>query len=294
MLFYTVIMEDILGNFSQLDAVLNQKLFVYNEVVFTTYRILFLVISTILLLVLSKKLHNLIYRRLFTRSRMSAGNRYVIATITRHLIHIIGFYIILVNAGFDFKTLTVILGALGVGIGFGLQHIINNFVSGILILFERPISVGDRVVVEGVEGNVVEINARATKVKTNDNITHIIPNGDFVTKRVINWSHEGRTVRNRIPVSVAYGEDPEKVKDALLAVAKADPNVLQNPKPDVLFKEFGDSSLNFELRVWTQSYISKPGVLKSDLNYAIAKKFKETDIEVPYPQRDLYIKELPT
>ena len=277
----------------KINEIFETKLFEFNNIVFTPYRVLFLIFSTIVLVILSRKIHNLIYRTLLKKSKLSAGNRYVIASICRHLIHIIGFYIILLNAGFDFKSLAVVIGALGVGIGFGLQHIINNFVSGIIILFERPISVGDRVVVEGVEGDVVEINARATKVKTNDNIIHIIPNGDFVTKRVINWSQDGATVRSRVAVSVAYGENPEEVKNALLEVAEESNYVLQHPKPDVLFKEFGDSSLNFELRVWTRSHISKPGILKSDLNYAIAKKFETVGIEVPYPQRDIYIKEMP-
>lgn len=286
-------MSSVLELFHSIDSLLGQKLFEVNEISFTSYRVLFLLLSTAFLIWLGKNSQRFVYRILLKKSSLSAGSRYVIATLSKHIIHIIGFYVILLNAGFDFKTLTVIIGALGVGIGFGLQHIINNFVSGILILFERPISVGDRVVVEGVEGDVVEINARATKVKTNDNIMHIIPNGDFVTKRVINWSHGGSTVRSRIPISVAYGENPEEVKKALLEVAKENEHVLSNPTPDVLFKEFGDSSLNFELRVWTQSHINRPGVLKSDLNYAISQKFSENNIEVPYPQRDIYVKEMP-
>ena len=287
-------MENLTSALNLVDKLLSEKLFEINETSFTSYRVLSLLLSTAFLLWLGKNSQRFVFRVLQRKSSMSAGSRYVIATLSKHIIHIIGFYAILLNAGFDFKTLTVVIGALGVGIGFGLQHIINNFVSGIVILFERPISVGDRVVVEGVEGDVVEINARATKVKTNDNIMHIIPNGDFVTKKVINWSHGGATVRSRIAVSVAYGEDPEQIKSALIEIANENNHVLQNPKPDVLFIEFGDSSLNFELRVWTQSHINRPGILKSDLNYAIARKFEELGIEVPYPQRDIYVKELPS
>ncbi|MAZ50038.1 MAG: mechanosensitive ion channel protein MscS [Halobacteriovoraceae bacterium] len=286
--------ENLFNALNLVDKLLSEKLFEINETSFTSYRVLSLLLSSAFLLWLGKNSQRFVFRVLQRKSNMSAGSRYVIATLSKHIIHIIGFYAILLNAGFDFKTLTVVIGALGVGIGFGLQHIINNFVSGIVILFERPISVGDRVVVEGVEGDVVEINARATKVKTNDNIMHIIPNGDFVTKKVINWSHGGATVRSRIAVSVAYGEDPEQVKSALIEVANENNHVLQSPKPDVLFIEFGDSSLNFELRVWTQSHINRPGILKSDLNYAIARKFDELGIEVPYPQRDIYVKELPS
>lgn len=286
--------ENLFNALNLVDKLLSEKLFEINETSFTSYRVLSLLLSSAFLLWLGKNSQRFVFRVLQRKSNMSAGSRYVIATLSKHIIHIIGFYAILLNAGFDFKTLTVVIGALGVGIGFGLQHIINNFVSGIVILFERPISVGDRVVVEGVEGDVVEINARATKVKTNDNIMHIIPNGDFVTKKVINWSHGGATVRSRIAVSVAYGEDPEQVKSALIEVANENNHVLQSPKPDVLFIEFGDSSLNFELRVWTQSHINRPGILKSDLNYSIARKFDELGIEVPYPQRDIYVKELPS
>ncbi len=178
----------------------------------------------------------------------------------------------------------------GIGIGFGLQNITNNFVSGLIILFERPIKVGDRIEVGNVAGDVVNISARATTVVTNDNIAIIVPNSEFTSSTVINWSYTDRDVRFNIPVGVSYSSDPEVVGKLLLEVAHDHAGVLKEPKPDVLFEEFGESSLNFVLRVWTRDYTTRPGVFKSELNYRISKKFKEHGIEIPFPQRDIHIR----
>jgi small-conductance mechanosensitive channel len=194
------------------------------------------------------------------------------------------------TVGINLSTLTILAGALGVGIGFGLQNITNNFVSGIIILFERPIKVGDRIQVGDVYGDVVSISMRSTTVVTNDNISVIVPNSEFISSTVVNWSHTDRNVRFNIPVGVAYKEDPEKVRDLLLQIAGNEEGVLKKPVPDVLFDEFGDSSLNFNLRVWTDTYTTTPGILKSRLYFEIFKKFKEQNIEIPFPQRDLHIK----
>ncbi len=165
-----------------------------------------------------------------------------------------------------------------------------NFISGIIILFERPVKVGDRIEIENLAGNIVSISARSTTIITNDNIAVIVPNSDLVSTRVINWSHNNRSVRLNFPVGVSYKEDPEKIRNILIEVANENPGVLQTPPPDVLFEEFGDSSLNFHLRVWTDEYSDKPKVLKSQLYYAIFKKFKEDNVEIPFPQRDIHIK----
>jgi len=203
---------------------------------------------------------------------------------------VIGFMIIFQSAGIDLSTITVLAGAMGVGIGFGLQNVTNNFVSGLIILFERPIKVGDRIEVGETAGDVVNISMRATTVVTNDNISVIVPNSDFISSRVINWSHNDRNVRFGVEVGVSYNEDPEKIKDILLSVADDNSAVLKNPKSDVIFTEFGDSSLNFNLRVWTTELIQKPHTLRSQLYFEIFKRFREEGIEIPFPQRDLHIK----
>ena len=229
-------------------------------------------------------------KRIFPRYDLNVGVSQSIATIIRYILVIIGLFIIFQTSGIDLSAIGLLVGALGIGIGFGLQNITNNFISGIIILFERPVKVGDRIEVDDLAGNIVNISARATTIITNDNIAVIVPNSDLVSNRVINWSHNDRNVRLNFPVGVSYNEDPEKIKKLLLEVANANQGVLQKPPPDILFENFGDSSLEFNLRVWTDEYSDKPKVLKSQLYYSIFKKFKEHGVEIPYPQRDLHLK----
>lgn len=213
-----------------------------------------------------------------------------IATIVRYLLIIIGLIIIFQTTGIDLSALGLLVGALGVGIGFGLQSITNNFISGLIILFERPIKVGDRIEIDDLAGNIVDISARATTIITNDNIAVIVPNSDFINSRVINWSHNNRRIRLNFPVGVSYNEDPEKIRTLLEEVAKANSGVLSSPKPYVLFESYGDSSLNFNLLVWTSEFIDRPKILKSELYYEIFRKFKEHNVEIPFPQRDIHLK----
>jgi small-conductance mechanosensitive channel len=176
-----------------------------------------------------------------------------------------------------------------VGLGFGLQNVASNFVSGLIILFERPIKLGDRIEVGDVEGDVVEIRARSTTVVTNDNIAIIVPNSKFISENVVNWSYSDRTVRFAIHVGVAYRTDVRKVEKLLLEVADANPDVLREPKPGVRFMKFGDSALEFELRVWSSTLMHRRGKLTSDLNFAIYEKLSENDIVIPFPQHDLHV-----
>jgi small-conductance mechanosensitive channel len=203
---------------------------------------------------------------------------------------IVGLIIIFQTTGIDLSALGLLVGALGVGIGFGLQSITNNFISGVIILFERPIKVGDRIELDNLAGNIVEISARATTVITNDNIAVIVPNSDFINSRVINWSHNNRNVRLNFPVGVSYNEDPERIRKLLLEVVAGNHGVLDTPEPYILFEGFGDSSLNFEVLVWTSEYTDRPKILRSELYYEIFKKFKEHDVEIPFPQRDIHLK----
>lgn len=274
----------------KLSRVLEAPLYASGQTRITFGTILYLCVFAILLFFLTARLKTWIVERLLASSRVDIGVRHAVGSIIRYVVVTVGLVVILQTAGIDLSTLTVLAGALGIGIGFGLQNITNNFVSGIILLFERPIKIGDRIEVGDVHGDVVRISPRATTVVTNDNIAVIVPNSDFITGRVINWSYTDRDVRFQIPIGVSYRSNPEEIRRLLLDVAVAHPGILKDPKPDVLFQEFGESSLNFVLRVWTREYITTPGVLRSDLNFMISQTFKQHGVEIPFPQRDLHVR----
>jgi small-conductance mechanosensitive channel len=269
---------------------LDIPLFKLGETHVTLWAILYLLILLVLLFYLTAKLKYFIVARLLAKSSIEIGVRQAVGSIIRYGVVAVGFVIIFETVGIDLSALTILAGALGIGVGFGLQNITNNLVSGLIILFERPIKVGDRIEVGTVVGDVMKISLRATTVRTNDNIAIIIPNSDFVSSKVTNWSYTDRDVRFNIPVGVSYSSDPEAVRRILLEVADEHSGVLKAPEPDVIFEEFGESSLNFLLRVWTREYITRPYILRSELNFAIKKKLKEHGIEIPFPQRDLHIR----
>ncbi|PKN04260.1 MAG: mechanosensitive ion channel protein MscS [Deltaproteobacteria bacterium HGW-Deltaproteobacteria-9] len=274
----------------QLKAYLTIPLLTLGAAQVTILNIIYLIIFSILLFYLTGKLRKWIVYQLLTRTKMDIGARQATGSIIGYFIIVVGFIIILQTAGIDLTALNVLAGAVGIGLGFGLQNIVNNFISGLIILFERPIKIGDRIEVGSVEGNVVRIGGRSTEVVTNDNITIIVPNSKFITENVINWSHNDRNVRFRIPVSVAYGSDVRQVERLLLEVAAADPDVLDIPAPGVRLMEFGDSGLLFELRAWSTTLIHRKGLMISNLNFAILARFTEHGIEIPFPQRDLRIR----
>jgi len=256
----------------------------------TIWMLIYFLLLVLFLFFGTAKLKNWFVNKLLAKTSLDIGVRHAMGTIVRYILMVIGFMIILQFLGVDMSGLTIIAGALGVGVGFGLQNITNNFVSGIIILFERPIKIGDRIEVANVTGDVVKISLRSTSIITNDNISIIVPNSEFISSTVINWSHTDRNVRFNIPVGVSYKSDPELVKKILLEVADENDGVLKNPVPDVLLNEYGDSSINFTLRVWTSTYITQHLVLKSQLYYSTFKKFKEHGIEIPFPQRDIHVK----
>jgi small-conductance mechanosensitive channel len=243
-----------------------------------------------LLVFVTGRLKNLFLRRFLTGSDEDIGVRQAFATIVRYCVVVFGGFIILQTTGIDLSALLVVAGGLGIGLGFGLQKVIGNFTSGLIILFERPVKVGDRIDVGGVAGDVTNISLRATTIRTNDNISILIPNSEFTDSRVTNWTYSDRDIRIRVPVGVSYASDAVNVRDLLLEVASEEEGVLKDPTPEVLFTEYAESSLNFTLMVWTRVYITRPSVLRSNLNFAIQKKFREHGIEIPFPQRDLHIR----
>lgn len=271
--------------------VFTQTLFKVGNTPVSLIKIIFILFSFWFSIFISKYLAKFIDKKILSYGIKDAGVRSTFRIILKYSFIAIGFLFILSFAGFEIGTLGTALAALGVGIGFGLQNVTNNFISGIIILFERPIKVGDRIEVGGINGDVYSISMRSTKIVTNDNINVIVPNSEFINNRVINWSYNERRVRFRFPVSVSYKEDPERVRKIVLTIAKENKGILKFPAPELWFTEYGDSSLNFELVVWTSAYIQKPKVLQSQIYYEIFKVFKENNIEIPYPQRDIHIVE---
>ena len=266
-------------------------LFTLGKVPVTLSALAYFLFLIALLIYATGRLKRWLLARVLSRTRMDVGAQMAVASIARYLAMLIGLMFVLQTSGIDVSAFTILAGSLGVGIGFGLQTITNNFVSGLIILFERPIKVGDRVEVGGLSGTVTHISARATTILTNDHLSIIVPNSEFITQRVVNWSLGDGDVRFRIPVGVAYGSDPDVVRQALLEVAAAHAGVLETPPPDVQLRDFGESALQFQLRVWTREYVARPGHLRSEINYAIHRKFRERGIEIPYPRRDLRIRD---
>ena len=244
---------------------------------------------------LSRLLRRLMEARVYPRAGWDQGIRYTISTTLHYGILILGGLIALNILGFPLTNLALVAGALGVGIGFGLQNIVNNFISGLILLFERPIKVGDILVIDGQWGKVKEIRVRSTIFQTADRAVLIIPNSEMLSHKIINWTHHGwGPVRLTLEVGVGYGSDVEKVTRLLLDAARANPKVLDKPPPQVFFKAFGDSSLNFVIQAHIQSPEPRERLaVTHELNRAILETCAAHGIELPSPQRDLYIKNWP-
>lgn len=270
--------------------VFDYPLFTLGDGAFTLGLILKLFLLVALVLVSEQLLRRFFTTRLLKRTRLDAALQYGIARISGYLFIVLGLYVALTAVGVNLSSLAVVAGAVGIGIGFGLQNIIHNFVSGIIILAERPIALGDRIEVGGVAGSVLRIRLRSTEIVTNDNISIIVPNSDFITNPVTNWSHGDPRVQIRLPVGVAYGTDVELFRTLMLEVASENPKVLKTPAPTVFFEGFGDSALLFELGVWTSEMTHSPRRFRSELNFAIERKLRKNNIQIPFPQRDLHLK----
>lgn len=226
--------------------------------------------------------------RILKNSGIESGLKDSITTISSYLIWGLGLLTAMHAFGLSTTSLTVGFGALGIGLGFGLQNIFNNFISGLILLFERPIQVGDVVEINGVLGMVTKINVRSTLVQTYSNASFIIPNSEFISTRVINWSHKDPYVKRDVTIGVAYGSDTQKVRNILLAAADAVPEILNFPMaPSVSFINFGDSSLDFKVKFWTT--IDDFSAAESTLRFEIEKRFRENDINIPFPQREIKI-----
>ncbi len=238
---------------------------------------------------LTRTVSRVLKSKLLSATGLNRAVQDTTALIVNYTLIFLGTIVVLQVWGLDLSSLTVFASVLGVGIGLGLQGIAKEFVSGLVLIFERPIQVGDFVEVDGLMGTVERISVRSTEIRTLDQISVILPNSRFLESEVINWSHSSPISRLKIPVGVAYGSNLEAVRKALIDTAKSHRDILSIPSPQVFFDEFGDSSLNFNLLVW----ISKPYKqfqIKSDLYFNIDSKFREEGIEIPFPQRDLHFR----
>ena len=244
---------------------------------------------------------SLVFRRGLERLSSRKGTRdrraaiYTVGRIVHYLLLFVAFLVALELIGLPASRFAVFAGAIGVGLGFGLQAIFNNFISGIILLFDRSLKVGDFVELEsGVHGEVSDINIRATRITTNDNIEILVPNSEFVTGRVVNWTHREVSRRLRIPFGVAYGSDKEKVKAAALEAAAAVPFTLAQDgprRPQVWLAGFGDSCLEFQLVVWlTAEATKRPSAVKAAYNWELESALARHGLEIPFPQRDLHLR----
>lgn len=247
------------------------------------------VLSVGMTLVITLSIGRLFERRLMHADGLNMNHRIVLAKSVRALLVFFGVLIALPLAGIDITFLSVFGGALGVGLGFGLQKVASNYISGFIILLDRSIRIGDIVTVDGRFGEITEINNRYTVLKSPDGTEAIIPNETLITSTVVNHSFTNREVRVNIPVGVAYGTDIERAMALLVEAAYSNPRVLHDRPPDTLLREFGDNGINLELVVWIRDPEEGQLSLRSAINLEILKRFKAAGVEIPFPQRDIRI-----
>lgn len=275
-----------------LTQILNYPLFTIQQDQVTVRRLLIFVGILFCFWLFGKILIKKWVSRLLVRFRLDEGTSYNLTRVGYYLFLTLGILISFQFVGINMSSLVVLFGFLSVGIGFGLQNLTSNFISGLIILFERPIRVGDRITIGDEEGDVTEINMRSTTIKSLNNIAIIVPNSEFISSRVINWSYSDPKVRIDLDVGVSYSSDLDLVLETMQRVGLESPDVLKSPKPEVMFMSFGDSAWDLRLRVWIQN--PKENIpIRSRLNIAIVRAFRENGIEIPFPQRDLHLKSMP-
>jgi potassium efflux system protein len=272
-----------------LEMSLTAPLFRLNERTYSALDLLELPAILAALWVVVSAFTRLLRMQVLRSARVDRGVQETMALLTRYVLMFIGGIIVLQAWGIDSSSLAIVGSVLGIGVGFGLQNIANNFVSGVVVSLERPVQPGDFVRVGDLTGTVERIGPRCVEIRTLDRVSILVPNSRFLETEVINWSHGDPVSRVHIPVGVAYGSDVSRVRAALLEAARGHPDVLRDPKPRVELRGFGDSSLNFELLVWT----SEPRIqerLKSDLNYRVEASLRAHRVQIPFPQRDLHLR----
>jgi len=269
-------------------GVINEPIFQSEKIKVSVWAITRSVLVFWLFYVGARFLNSILKARVYPKSSLDKNSQYAIKSVIQFSFLVIGAMAGIQLLGIDLSVLTVFSGALGVGIGFGLQDIVKNVFSGFVIFFERPIRMGDVVEVGGVPGIVKSIRTRSTIVNTFDNIAIVVPNSEFLSNRVVNWSHSDRTVRIESRVGVDYGSDVALVKETLLEIAEAIPGILPEPEAVVVFEEFAESALVFRLLYWVD--VADRMDVKSKINFAIHSRFKDKGISIPFPQQDIHLK----
>jgi small-conductance mechanosensitive channel len=249
-----------------------------------------LLLAVALLWVLALWLARVIEHRISRAVYVNASMQVALVKLSKFVLLVLAFLLALDAVGIDLTALTVFGGALGVGLGFGLQRIASNFISGFIVLFDRSIRPGDVITIDDKLGWVEELRARYVVVRDRDGVERLIPNENLITNEVINWSYSDRNVRLKIPVSISYDNDPERALALMREAARANPRVLADPEPTTRLMAFGDSGIELELRVWIQDPEAGMGSVRSDINLEIWRVFKAAGIVIPYPQRDLHIR----
>ena len=271
--------------------VLNVTLFTINATTVNIRNIIVLVVILGVTWVIARRVRRLFQKRATAEDQPDAPAKYAAGAMIHYLIVIIGSYVGFRTLGFDLDAILVVLGALGIGIGFGLQNIVNNFVSGLILLAERPIKVGigDVIEVSGQLGTVEHLGARATTLRKFDHTQAVVPNGDLLSTLVINWSLDDRRIRLDFSVHVSYRADTKLVEATLLDIVHGHPAILEGPEPRVFFRAFGDSALDFWVVAWVAD-LSDRFQTVSELHHIVCETFREKGIEIPFPQRDVFLR----
>ena len=275
--------------FKSLSEIFTADLFRLGGQAVTLSLLIEIIVFTLIAWMIVRIIREWIKRWFLVRFGFDRGSREAIASVIGYILAIFGFLIVLQKVGIDLSSLTVIAGAIGIGVGFAFKNLASNFISGITLLFEQPIKVGDLIEVDDLLGTVEKISIRSTVIRTLLGVFVIVPNDRFIENDVINWSYQDSKSGIKIPVSIAYGSDTVLVTEALLAAARKEPRILSYPSPKVLFTGFGNNALEFELIVW----INNPReqfTITSALNFLIESELRYRSIQIPFPQRDLHIR----
>ncbi len=246
------------------------------------------IIVTIVTIVAAKNLPGLLEISLLNRFEMDYGARHAITTIFSYVITAVGVVVAFSTIGLKWGNLQWLIAALSVGLGFGLQEVVANFICGLIVLFERPFRIGDTVTIADITGTVTRIQIRATTILDWDRKELIVPNKEFIVGKLINWSLSDNVIRIKIPIGIAYGSDTEMAEKLLLKAAASNPLILANPAPQAIFMGFGDNSLNFEMRVFISGISDWPPMLHQ-LNKAVDREFREAGVTISFPQRDVHL-----
>lgn len=289
-LFVGAIGWELLDNFVDLRLLGEIEIFQFFDTSVTLVTLLVAALILYIFITVAWILQNVLYHTLPRRTAADPGAVYSISTISRYIVIALGIIFALQAIGLNLSTLTVIGGGLSIGIGIGLQRIVANFLSGIVLLFEQSLRPGDVIDINGEIGTVEQLNIRATVVRTRNNVEVIVPNENFVTTQVKTYTKSTRETRILLPIGVSYKEDPKEVRRRVLETAARHGLVLKEPEPALLFRGFGESSLSFDLAVWIDQPQHTMRV-RSDLYYMVFETFKNHGIEIPFPQRDLNLKQ---